>query len=93
MGYYNLLEAVQFYYATTFIAKAWCAIIDAGLELEPKGNGLAIKGDKSELEQVLPELVHPLYSNYKAIDYIKLIPLLIKGIQELNKKIKDHGID
>ena len=46
-----------------------------------------------ELEEVLPELVHPLYSNYKAIDYIKLIPLLIKGIQELNKKIKDHGID
>ena len=46
-----------------------------------------------ELEQVLPELVHPLYSNYKAIDYIKLIPLLIKGIQELNKKIKDHGIN
>lgn len=46
-----------------------------------------------ELEDILPELVHPLYSNYKAIDYIKLIPLLIKGIQELNKKIKDHGID
>ena len=46
-----------------------------------------------ELEGILPELVHPLYSNYKAIDYIKLIPLLIKGIQELNKKIKDHGID
>ena len=46
-----------------------------------------------ELEQVLPELVHPLYSNYKAIDYIKLIPLLIKGIQELNKKIKDYGIN
>ncbi|PWK14130.1 hypothetical protein C8D84_103156 [Psychrobacter immobilis] len=37
-----------------FIAKAWCAIIDAGLELEPKGNGLAIKGDKSELKQILP---------------------------------------
>ena len=46
-----------------------------------------------ELEQVLPELVHPLYSNYKAIDYIKLIPLLIKSIQELNKKIKDYGIN
>src|SRR5699024_521662 len=37
-----------------FIANAWCAIIDAGLELEPKGNGLAVIGDKSELEQVLP---------------------------------------
>lgn len=37
-----------------FIAKAWRAIIDSGLELEPKGNGLAVIGDKSELEQVLP---------------------------------------
>ena len=37
-----------------FIAKAWRAIIDAGLELEPKGNGLAVIGDKSELHQVLP---------------------------------------
>ncbi|MGP9691235.1 McrB family protein [Psychrobacter sp. AOP30-A2-5] len=37
-----------------FIAKAWRAIIDAGLELEPKGNGLAVTGDKSELNQVLP---------------------------------------
>lgn len=46
-----------------------------------------------ELEEVLPELVHPLYSTYKSIDYIKLIPLLIKSIQELNKKIKDHGIN
>ena len=37
-----------------FIAKAWRAIIDAGLGLEPKGNGLAVIGDKSELNQVLP---------------------------------------
>lgn len=37
-----------------FIAKAWRAIIDAGLELEPEGNGLAVKGDISELKQVLP---------------------------------------
>ncbi|AMT96520.1 MULTISPECIES: McrB family protein [Psychrobacter] len=37
-----------------FIAKAWRAIIDAGLELESEGNGLAVTGDKSELDQVLP---------------------------------------
>ena len=37
-----------------FIAKAWRAIIDAGLELESEGNGLAVTGDKSELNQVLP---------------------------------------
>lgn len=58
-----------------------------------KTDGLEYGLIAQELEEVLPELVHPLYSNYKAIDYIKLIPLLIKGIQELNKKIKDHGID
>ncbi|CAM3438745.1 hypothetical protein GCM10016272_04000 [Psychrobacter glaciei] len=37
-----------------FIAKAWRAIVDAGLELEPEGNGLAVIGEKSELNQVLP---------------------------------------
>ena len=37
-----------------FIAKAWRAIIDAGLELEAEGNGLAVTGGKGELEQVLP---------------------------------------
>lgn len=37
-----------------FIAKAWRAIIDSGLELEPEGSGLAVTGDKNELEQVLP---------------------------------------
>ena len=58
-----------------------------------KTDGLEYGLIAQELEGVLPELVHPLYSDYKAIDYIKLIPLLIKGIQELNKKIKDHGIN
>lgn len=37
-----------------FIAKAWRAIIDTGLELAPECNGLAVIGDKGELEQVLP---------------------------------------
>ncbi|MGO3465774.1 McrB family protein [Psychrobacter sp.] len=37
-----------------FIAKAWRAIIDSGLELEPEGNGLAVIGNKNELNQVLP---------------------------------------
>ena len=58
-----------------------------------KTDGLEYGLIAQELEGILPELVHPLYSDYKAIDYIKLIPLLIKGIQELNKKIKDHGIN
>lgn len=37
-----------------FIAKAWRAIIDAGLKLEAEGNGLTVIGGKGELEQVLP---------------------------------------
>ncbi|MGE6440834.1 McrB family protein [Psychrobacter sp. NPDC078409] len=37
-----------------FIAKSWRAIINAGLELEAEGNGLAVMGGKGELEQVLP---------------------------------------
>jgi hypothetical protein len=42
-----------------------------------------------DLEQVLPELVHPIYEDYKAIDYIQLIPILIQSVKELEIKIKN----
>jgi hypothetical protein len=42
-----------------------------------------------ELEEILPELVHNMYNEekIKGIDYIQLIPFLIKSIQELNEEI------
>ncbi len=42
-----------------------------------------------ELEEVLPNLIHPIYSNYKSIDYIKLIPYLISAIKELKQEVND----
>lgn len=41
-----------------------------------------------ELEEVLPELVHPIYDGeYKSIDYVKIVPLLIGAIKELQLEI------
>ncbi|WP_321425008.1 tail fiber domain-containing protein [uncultured Bacteroides sp.] len=40
-----------------------------------------------EVEKVLPEIVHPIYANYKSIDYIKLIPYLISAIKEQQEEI------
>jgi len=42
-----------------------------------------------ELEEILPELVHNMYNEekIKGIDYVQLIPFLIKSIQELTNKI------
>lgn len=40
-----------------------------------------------EVEEILPELVHPIYDKYKSVDYEQLIPILIQSIKELNDKI------
>lgn len=40
-----------------------------------------------EIEQVLPELIHPIYKEYKSVDYIQLIPILIQAIKELQQEI------
>ena len=42
-----------------------------------------------EIESVLPEIVTTRGSGYKAVKYEKIVPLLIEGIKELDKKIKD----
>ena len=43
-----------------------------------------------ELECVMPELVHPIYDGeYKSIDYVKIIPLLIGAIKELQLEINE----
>lgn len=41
-----------------------------------------------QLECVMPELVHSIYdSEYKSIDYVQLVPVLIQGIKELQQQI------
>jgi hypothetical protein len=42
-----------------------------------------------DVERILPELIHPIYEEYKAIDYIQLIPILIQGMKEQQKQIKE----
>ena len=41
-----------------------------------------------EVEAIMPELVTTRENGYKAVKYDKLVPLLIEGIKELDKKIK-----
>ena len=36
-----------------------------------------------EVEKVIPEIVHPIYDEYKAVDYVQLIPVLIQAVKEL----------
>ncbi|MCS4301908.1 tail fiber domain-containing protein [Chryseobacterium sp. BIGb0232] len=45
-----------------------------------------------EIEKIIPELVSstPDNNGYKAVDYIKLIPVLVKGLQDQEKKIQDQ---
>ena len=40
-----------------------------------------------EVEKVFPQLVFTDDKGYKAVDYVKLIPVLLEGIKQLNDKI------
>jgi len=40
-----------------------------------------------EVEKVFPEMVKPISENgYKGVDYVKLVPVLLEGIKELDRK-------
>lgn len=42
-----------------------------------------------DVEKIIPELIHPIYEDYKAVDYVQLVPILIQAVNELNKKVTD----
>lgn len=42
-----------------------------------------------EVEKVLPQVVQTGEDGYKAIDYAKIVPLLVEGIKELQKQIDE----
>ena len=42
-----------------------------------------------EIEAVLPEVVETREDGYKAVDYKKIVPLLIEGIKDLQKQINE----
>lgn len=60
-------------------------------ELNPlKGDNVEYGLIAQELEEVLPELVHPIYDGeYKSVDYVKIVPLLIGAIKELQLEINE----
>jgi len=42
-----------------------------------------------ELEEIIPELVYNIYDDYKSIDYVSIIPILIQAIKEQQKQINE----
>ena len=54
-------------------------------ELEGKSLGVIAQ----EVKEVLPEIVHERDSGMLAVDYIKLIPVLIEEVKRLSKEVED----
>ena len=52
-----------------------------------KGNDLGVIAQ--EVQSVLPDVVKERDNGYLAVDYIKLVPVLIEAIKELSAKIKE----
>ena len=52
-----------------------------------KGNDVGVIAQ--EIEQILPEAVIDRETGYKAVNYEKIIPLLIEAIKELSDKVKE----
>ena len=52
-----------------------------------KGNDVGVIAQ--EVEKVLPQVVIERDNGYKAVDYEKIVPLLIEAIKELSAKIKE----
>jgi hypothetical protein len=52
-----------------------------------KGHDLGVIAQ--EVQSVLPEVVTERETGYLAVDYVKLVPVLIEAIKELSVKIKE----
>jgi hypothetical protein len=51
-----------------------------------KGNDVGVIAQ--EIEEILPQIVTNRDNGYKAVQYEKLVPLLIEAIKELSAKVK-----
>jgi hypothetical protein len=52
-----------------------------------KGNDVGVIAQ--EIEEILPQIVTNRDNGYKAVNYEKIIPLLIEAIKELSAKVKE----
>jgi cytoskeletal protein CcmA (bactofilin family) len=52
-----------------------------------KGNDLGVIAQ--EVQSIMPEIVTQRETGYLAVDYIKLVPVLIEAIKELSAKVKE----
>ena len=52
-----------------------------------KGNDVGVIAQ--EIEEILPQIVTNRDNGYKAVQYEKIIPLLIEAIKELSVKIRE----
>jgi hypothetical protein len=52
-----------------------------------KGNDIGVIAQ--EIEQILPQIVTNRDNGYKAVQYEKIVPLLIEAIKELSAKVKE----
>jgi hypothetical protein len=42
-----------------------------------------------QIEKILPEIIYPVYGGFMGVDYVALIPILIKAVQEQQRLIDD----
>ena len=56
-------------------------------ESEREGHDFGVMAQ--DLQQVAPELVHERDNGYLAVDYIKLIPVLVEEVKRLNQEVEE----
>jgi hypothetical protein len=77
----NALEKVEFISGNTYDWKEGYEEIHSH-----KGNDVGVIAQ--EIEEILPQIVTNRDNGYKAVQYEKIIPLLVEAIKELSAKIK-----
>ena len=75
-------SAVASISASNFLSASYLEIVnDANI----KGNDVGVIAQ--EIEQILPQIVTNRDNGFKAVQYEKIIPLLIEAIKELSAKV------
>ncbi len=60
-------------------------------EKSEEGNKVHYGLIAQEMQEILPELVHTDEEGYLSINYVEIIPMLIRSIQDLNAKVEEQA--